>query len=265
MVDVQVREEDLGDVRQPDGLAAAGAGCPRRSRSAACRRRGAAASRAGRGGRWAPIPRCPRRRSRGPWGRFTLAARVGSAHAQGLPAVHPARQPGRPGCGGRHRRGVRRAGRRVRRGLHHAADRGPRRQAGLQRAVVHDQRQPVLLRTSSARRCSVPASQDVGRRRRRPRLPRRSRAQRAGPARSLQTAPRGRRRQDARCARRCLRETARRRARRSLSRSRISVRSTASSDGAGVSAAAPLAAAPGHLVHGDDDHEVQDGGDDERS
>ena len=41
--------------------------CPRRSRTAAGRRRAAPASRAGRGGRWEPSRRCRRRERRDPW------------------------------------------------------------------------------------------------------------------------------------------------------------------------------------------------------
>ena len=66
VVGVEVGQEDLRKVGQPDRGDAAGAGSPRRSRSGSGRRRGAPAARAGLAEPTAPNRRCRRRRRKGP-------------------------------------------------------------------------------------------------------------------------------------------------------------------------------------------------------
>ena len=66
VVGVEVGQEHLGQLGQPDRAARAGAGSPRRSRTGSGRRRGAPAPPAARAGRSGSSRRCRRRKPRGP-------------------------------------------------------------------------------------------------------------------------------------------------------------------------------------------------------
>ena len=66
VVGVEVGQEHLGQLGQPDRAARAGAGSPRRSRTGSGRRRGAPAPPAARAARSGSSRRCRRRRPRGP-------------------------------------------------------------------------------------------------------------------------------------------------------------------------------------------------------
>ncbi len=95
MVGVEVGEEDLVQVGQPDRAARADAGCPRRSRTGSARRRGGRAAREARGRRSGSSRRCRRRTPRGPWRRVCQSSLISSKRQSSVTRVREAHA--RPG------------------------------------------------------------------------------------------------------------------------------------------------------------------------